>query len=153
MRKVVILILVVMVVLCSASFRTREQVNACYSVNAVEAASLEVSEVGRRNNAVVEKGKVVSCQGAILNEKVMIPEIDLTEVINEESELETTEAWAEFRKKMAGIGVEVPAGMTLEWIKEHLDLFYTDDEIIFTTKIVQAEDLIAYSDTICFGAF
>lgn len=36
----------------------------------------------------------------------------------------------------------------LEWVKEHLYLYYTDEEIRQTGQIVQAEDLIADSQTV-----
>ena len=36
----------------------------------------------------------------------------------------------------------------LEWVKEHLYLHYTDEEILQTGQIVQAEDLIADSQTV-----
>ena len=87
-------------------------------------------------------------KNVILTETVTIPEVDLTELTVYELEPQMTEAWKEFRQKMAEAGVDVPAEMTLEWIKEHLYLFYTDDEVLYTTLIVQGEDLIAQSETI-----
>ncbi|MBR6505554.1 hypothetical protein IKT18_01785 [Candidatus Saccharibacteria bacterium] len=36
----------------------------------------------------------------------------------------------------------------LDWIKAHLDRYYTEEEIRQTTQIIMAEDLVAYSDTI-----
>lgn len=38
--------------------------------------------------------------------------------------------------------------MELEWVKNHLDKYYTDEEIRQTAAVVQAEDLMAYSQTI-----
>ena len=63
-------------------------------------------------------------KNVVSTELVTIPEIEVSEV---ESKIAKTK---------------------LEEIKENLNLYYTDDEILYTTLIVQAEDLVAHSQTI-----
>lgn len=116
MRKVILVVLAICLLICCTSFKTRvEQVEETDMVEPISITDVAAA--------------VSLTQGAgILIEKVVIPEIQLSEL----PELVTQNRVC----------------LDLNWVKEHLDQYYTDEEIRLTTLIVQAEDLIAHSDTI-----
>ena len=135
--KTVMVVVMLLLALISVSFNVAERAYASEPVTTMP-----------RNQETEMVYTVPVKKNVILTETETIPEVDLTELTVYELEPQMTEAWKEFRQKMAELGVDVPAEMTLEWIKEHLYLFYTDDEVLYTTLIVQGEDLIAQSETI-----
>ncbi|MBR3144088.1 hypothetical protein IKF12_02725 [Candidatus Saccharibacteria bacterium] len=114
MRKVILIVLMFCLAICSVSFKGAEAVSM---------------------NEPVKRG-------GPFTETVVIPEIELPQWTDEEIQtvilMSITENPIE----------EKDPKQNLEWIKENLYLYYTDEEIRLTTLIVQAEDLIAWSDTI-----
>ena len=89
----------------------------------------------------------VSLTNAVLTETVVIPEIEISEIkIPEwnEEEIRQIELMMAYENPIE----DDEPKRDLAWVKEHLYLFYTDEEIRQTTLIIQAEDLIAQSQTI-----
>lgn len=63
--------------------------------------------------------------------------------------VEVPEWWYDESTREATLTAWAAEGLlTLDWVKAHLLLFYTAEEIRQTTLIVMAEDLVAYSDTV-----
>ena len=63
--------------------------------------------------------------------------------------VEVPEWWYDESTREATLAAWAAEGLlTLDWVKAHLLLFYTAEEIRQTTLIVMAEDLVAYSDTV-----
>ena len=141
LKKVVLVILMLCMAVCSVSFSHTE---------AVEVAKPESTEIAD-DSVNFEPMKEVATS---VKEVVKIPEIELPEWTDEEIEIVETMMLNENPiEEVKGLQVQELAVQnddipSLEWIKEHLYLYYTDDEIRLTTLIVQAEDLVAQSDTI-----
>ncbi len=66
-----------------------------------------------------------------------------------ESGFEVPEWWYDESTREATLTAWAEEGLlTLDWVKNHLLLFYTGEEIRQTTLIVMAEDEVAHSDTV-----
>lgn len=126
MRKVILIVLMFCLAICSVSFKG--------------AVAVSMDEPVKR--------------GGPFTETVAIPEIELPHWTEEEIEIVETMMLNENpieeveEPQVQELVVQNSDIPSLEWIKGHLYLYYTDEEIRLTTLIVQAEDLIAWSDTI-----
>ena len=124
--KAICVLSIICISLCSVSFRLSGSASAAETINETPIKVVEVVAEPKQNLA--------------LRETVAIPEIDFSELKAYEVEvlIEEPEEPSE----------EETETLTLEYVKEHIYDYYTREEVRQTALIVQAEDLIAQSDTI-----
>ena len=124
-QKCVVMVVMICLAIISVSFKVTETAYANEPTAVSEPIYVGEPTVSVSDNQETEMVYAIPVKKNVIStELVTIPEIEVSEV---ESKIAKTK---------------------LEEIKENLNLYYTDDEILYTTLIVQAEDLVAHSQTI-----
>ena len=124
-QKCVAMVVMICLAIISVSFKVTETAYANEPTAVSEPIHVGEPAVSASDSQETERVYVIPVKKNVIStEPVTIPEIEVSEV---ESKIAKTK---------------------LEEIKENLNLYYTDDEILYTTLIVQAEDLVAHSQTI-----
>ena len=95
---------------------------------------------------VVKPAELVETDGSV--ESIEENSIKSAELTPEREATDMVLTWSDEENPKKTVKAEVGEELTLEWVKEHLLDYYTEEEIRQTTLIVMGEDLVAYSNTV-----